>query len=126
MGVGQEQHGDGPGGLHAGRRAGAEDGQSWVTTAVPVAACSVGTEDEERTTTDKTCSFDRRGHSSSHVGRTCAGGFRGDGGLLCAHARLCVSGGLLLSASSPSASGHQVEYLYSLVYQALDFISGKK
>lgn len=90
-----------------GRRAGTEDGQSWVTTAVPVAACGVGTEDEERTTTDKTCSFDWRGHSSSHVGGTCAGGFRGDGGLLCAHARLCVSGRLLLSASSPSASGHR-------------------
>lgn len=37
-----------------------------------------------------------------------------------------VSGRLLPSASSPSASGYQVEYLYSLVYQALDFISGKK
>lgn len=31
-----------------------------------------------------------------------------------------------LSASSPAASGRQVEYLYSLVYQALDFISGKR
>lgn len=30
-----------------------------------------------------------------------------------------------LSASSP-ASDRQVEYLYSLVYQALDFISGKR
>lgn len=30
------------------------------------------------------------------------------------------------SRSSLSASRHQVEYLYSLVYQALDFISGKK
>lgn len=28
--------------------------------------------------------------------------------------------------SSLAASGPQVEYLYSLVYQALDFISGKK
>ncbi|XP_044633031.1 condensin-2 complex subunit H2 isoform X2 [Equus asinus] len=35
-------------------------------------------------------------------------------------------GGPLLSVSSPSVSGCQVEYLYSLVYQALDFISGKK
>lgn len=31
-----------------------------------------------------------------------------------------------LSASLPPASGRQVEYLYSLVYQALDFISGKR
>lgn len=35
-------------------------------------------------------------------------------------------GGGALSASSPPASGRQVEYLYSLVYQALDFISGKR
>ncbi|EPQ09003.1 Condensin-2 complex subunit H2 [Myotis brandtii] len=38
---------------------------------------------------------------------------------------LGIVGGLL-SASSPPASGLQVEYLYSLVYQALDFISGKR
>lgn len=37
-----------------------------------------------------------------------------------------LGGGPLLSGSSLPASGHQVEYLYSLVYQALDFISGKR
>lgn len=50
-----------------------------------------------------------------HTGRTCARGLGGDSRLLCAR---CLP--------SPPASGLQVEYLYSLVYQALDFISGKR
>jgi hypothetical protein len=37
-----------------------------------------------------------------------------------------IEGGPLLSMASLPTSGFQVEYLYSLVYQALDFISGKR
>lgn len=60
-------------------------------------------------------------------------GFGGNSGVCCAWmSGLEGSGegpghtGGLFSVSSSSASGLQVEYLYSLVYQALDFISGKR
>lgn len=48
-------------------------------------------------------------------------GFWGDSRPLCA-----LPHPLLLPASRSPTCHLQVEYLYSLVYQALDFISGKK
>lgn len=61
-------------------------------------------------------------------------GFGEDSGLLCpprtsgveAVGRVAEPGGSPPSCALTVCSGRQVEYLYSLVYQALDFISGTK